>query len=295
MKITTFKQFGTFSVIILLPLMLIFIGLLIKSGFSSGPIAIIQMFVIVTFLICLLIFYQLTITIDNNTISFKLGIGFVGKTYKFSDIKSCKAVTNSVLNGVGIRMLSNGWLYNVSGLKAIELQFKNRRSIVRIGTDKPEEIADIVNTLIKAETVSKNEIIEKKRQFNPMWIVVIILFLLPIALLISSKQEANIYADQKGLIIEGTYGLAIAYDNLIQVDTINSLPQIKIRTNGYALGKTKIGNFRLSDYSNVKLYVKSGFPPYILIHAKDNKPIYINFEDRMKTINLYNELKKNKK
>jgi len=65
-------------------------------------------------------------------------------------------------------------------------------------------------------------------------------------------------------------------------------------TNGYALGKTKIGNFRLTDGEDVKLYVKSGFPPYILIHSRNNKPIYINFEDSRKTIELYNDLMKNK-
>jgi hypothetical protein len=192
-------------------------------------------------------------------------------------------------------MLSNGWLYSVSGLKAIELQFKNRKSVIRIGTDNPEEIADLVNSLIDKVPVGDSEISEKRGRINPMWIVVILLFLLPITLLISSKQETNIYANQNGLTIEGTYGLTIAYDDLIKVDTINSLPQIGIRTNGYALGKTKIGNFRLSDHSDVILFVKSGFPPYILLHSKDHKPIYINFEDRLKTINLYNDLMKNKK
>lgn len=295
METKIYKQFGTFSVIILLPFMLIFIGLLIKSGFSKDPVTIIQLFVIVTCLICLLIFYQLTIKIDADSISFSLGIGLVGKTYKFSEIKSCRAVENSALNGIGIRMISNGWLYNVSGLKAIELQFKNRKSVIRIGTDKPEEIADLIKASINKGNVSESFISERKKQINPMWIVVIILFLLPISLLLSSNQEATIYTNQNGLTIEGTYGLTIAYNDLIQVDTINSLPKISIRTNGYAFGKTKIGNFRLTNEKNVKLYVKTGFPPYILIHSKDNKPIYINYEDRQKTVDLYNDLKRNKK
>lgn len=290
-----YKQFGTFSVIVLLPLLLIFLGFFIKSGFSTDPVSIIQLFLVVTFLICFLIFYQSTIRISNDSISFSLGIGLVGKTYKFSEIKSCKAVTNSAFNGIGIRMLSNGWLYNVTGLKAIELHFKNRRSIVRIGTDKPEEIANLINSKINPENIENSDSGLKKRMFNPMWIVVAILFLLPISLLISSKQETNIYSNQNGLRIEGTYGLSISFSDMTQVDTVSLLPQISSRTNGYALGKTKIGNFRLTDGQDVKLYVKNGFPPYILIHSKDNKPIYINFEDTKRTIDLYDGLKKNKK
>ncbi len=295
METKTYKQYGIFSVILLLPLMLIFIGVLIKSGFSTDPITIVVLFVIVTFLFCLLIFYQLTIKISNDSISFSLGIGLVGKTYKFSDIKSCKAVTNSALNGIGIRMLSNGWLYNVTGLKAVELQFKNRKSVVRIGTDKPEEISNFINSKINQELIATNDSGLKKRMFNPMWIIVIILFLLPVTLLISSRQETSINTNHNGLIIDGTYGLTISFSDMTQVDTVSSLPQISIRTNGYALGKTKIGNFRLADGQDVKLYVKNGFPPYILIHSRDNKPIYINFEDSKRTIDLYNDLLKNKK
>ncbi len=295
METKIYKQFGTFSVILLLPLLLIFFGLFIKSGFSTDPVSIIQLFLVITFLICFLIFYQLTIRISNDSISFSLGIGLVGKTYKFSEIKSCKAVTNSALNGIGIRMLSNGWLYNVTGLKAVELQFKNRKSVVRIGTDKPEEIANLINLKLNQEPIVSIDLGLKKKMFNPMWIVVIVLFLLPITLLVSSKQETNIYTNQEGLIIDGTYGLTISFNDLLQLDTLGSLPQISIRTNGYALGKTKIGNFRLTDGQDVKLYVKNGFPPYILIKSRDNKPIYVNFEDTKRTIDLYNDLIKNKK
>jgi len=296
MEPKTFKQFGTVSVAILLPLFLFFIGLLIiKSGFKSDPSVVILSFVAITFLICLLVFYQITITVDASSVSFKLGIGLFGKQYRISDIQSCKAVKNSAFVGIGIRMLPNGWLYNVSGLYAVELQFKNRSSVVRIGTDKPDEVAAAINSLIKTGSSEGNLIAERRKRLNPMWIVAIIILFVPLTLLISSKQEVNVFTNQEGLVIEGIYGLTIPYDNLLQVDTIGALPGIGIRTNGYALGKTKIGNFRLKDRTNVKLYVKSGFPPYILIQAKESKPIYINFENRQKTIDLYNELVSHKK
>jgi len=169
METKIYKQFGTFSVILLLPLLLIFIGVMFKSGFSTDPITIILLFAVVTILICLLIFYQLEIRISNDSISFSLGIGLVGKSYKFSEIKACKAVTNSALNGIGIRILSNGWLYNVTGLKAIELQFKNRKSVIRIGTDKPEEIANLINSKLNGysgDTDPRANVLTPFRQKN---------------------------------------------------------------------------------------------------------------------------------
>ena len=97
----------------------------------------------------LLFFYKLTICIDSKKVSFQLGVGWFGRSYPLSEIKSCKPVRNSIFYGIGIRLIPGGWLYNVSGFKAIELKFHNRRKVVRIGTDKPEEVADLVESAIK--------------------------------------------------------------------------------------------------------------------------------------------------
>ena len=90
-----FTQFGTFTVAIFLPLFLLFTGLF-KSIFANSPD--VHIFLASIFLICLLIFYKLTIIVDNVNVSFKLGIGLIGKSYKIADISSCKPITNSVFN-----------------------------------------------------------------------------------------------------------------------------------------------------------------------------------------------------
>lgn len=290
MEAKNYTQFGTFSVAIMLPLLILFTGLLIKSGLSSSPEMYIYLFLVLTFAICLLIFYKLTIIIDKTNVSFKLGIGLVGKSYKITDIKSCKSVANSALNGIGIRMLSNGWLYNVSGLKAIELQFNNRKSIIRIGTNIPNEISSVIQKLINNEIPLQTDNLGNKKRIRPMWIILIITLLISIILIVSGNQETKVNIDSNGFTIKGFYGQTIPYSELIQVDTVSILPKIELRINGYSLGKTKNGNFRLADKSYVKLFIKKGFAPYILIQSKNREPIYINFEDKQKTLNLYNEL-----
>lgn len=145
-----FTQFGTATILILTPLLLVFAVLFIKTGMSLKPESIVHLILVISFFICLLIFYKLTIVVDRTFFTFKLGIGLVKKTYKLTDIESCKPVKNHFLYGLGIHTIPNGWLYNVSGLNAIELRFKNKKWAVRIGTDKPEEI----NTLIQSYLVS---------------------------------------------------------------------------------------------------------------------------------------------
>ena len=113
-------------------------------------------FVALTMLVCLVIFYKLTITIDSESVSFRLGIGLISRKYYISDIQSCKAVRNSFIYGIGIKKIPGGWLYNVSGLNSIELTFKNKGSKVRIGTNNADTISSIVNLMLRKENKGRN-------------------------------------------------------------------------------------------------------------------------------------------
>ena len=167
-----FTQTGTFSIAVFIPalafLIFLFFKFLKTGAGDTGPLIVLA-FVLLTLLLCLLIFYKLTIYIDDNTLSFSLGAGIISKKYLISDISSCKPVKNSALYGIGIRALPDGWLYNVSGLSAIELTFKNRKSKIRIGTDKPEEISEIITQMIgKVGDADSINGIVKTRSFVPL-------------------------------------------------------------------------------------------------------------------------------
>lgn len=293
METKKYIQFGTVSVIILLPLLLLFTGMLIKSGLTNSPDFPIHIFFVLTFLISVLTFYQLTITVNETHVAFKLGIGLWSKKYKISDIKSCHPVTNSVISGIGIRMLPNGWLYNVTGLKAIELQFKNKKSVIRIGTNRPEEISGLVQSLIGGGAlIADSSERQTKKWINPLWIISILLIIGLV--FIPNFTDININVEPNEFKIKGVYGLTISYSDIEQVDTFSVMPKISLRTNGYAFGKTLIGNFKLSDDTHAKLFIKKGIAPFIMIKSKGQLQVYINFKNKEKTIDLYNELKNKK-
>jgi hypothetical protein len=52
---------------------------------------------------------------------------------------SCRIVTNPWYSGWGIRITPSGWLFNVSGFRAVEIQMKNGEAY-RIGSDEPEKL-----------------------------------------------------------------------------------------------------------------------------------------------------------
>jgi len=291
MEAKKFTQFGTFSVLILGPYFVLSLVLAFTLGSSDMMGKVIAGVVALTIGICLLIFYKLTIIIDDTHLSFKLGAGLVSRKFPLASIKECTAVRNNPMTGIGIRLYSNGWLYNVSGLGAIELTFNNKKSRIRIGTDKPEEIAKLVSGKLGKEsmvTTPEKDFIEK----SGYWMVAIVLaaLFLPIILVVSGRRETKTEFMENGISISGIYGIDINYKDIKQLDTLPQLPAIKLRTNGYALGGTLKGNFRLRDKTDVKLFVEKGSPPYIYIETEEYK-IYLNNKIPSLTRELFTGIK----
>ena len=96
-------------------------------------------------LIVLLIFYKLDIEITNSTVNVRFGVGLIHSQIALSNIIEAKVVRNSWWMGWGIRFSSNYTLYSVSGLDAVELTLKGKKSKIRIGTNAPEELAYQIN------------------------------------------------------------------------------------------------------------------------------------------------------
>jgi len=86
-----------------------------------------------------LLFSSLTVQVDDEELQFYFGPGFWRRRLALDDVLSVEVVRNSVLHGWGIRYTRHGWLYNVSGLRAVELTIRGEGQ-VRIGTDEPEAL-----------------------------------------------------------------------------------------------------------------------------------------------------------
>jgi hypothetical protein len=91
-------------------------------------------------LVCLAIFGSLTVDVDAETVALRFGFGVVRRRFKVAEIRGVKEVRNSWINGWGIHRVERGWLFNVSGLDAVEIELVNGDAH-RIGTDEPRELA----------------------------------------------------------------------------------------------------------------------------------------------------------
>lgn len=82
------------------------------------------------------LFSSLTVTVNEQAVRFFFGPGFWEQRVPHEDVQQVRVVQNPVWYGWGIRYTPDGWVYNVSGLRAVELTVASEERI-RIGTDEP--------------------------------------------------------------------------------------------------------------------------------------------------------------
>ena len=92
------------------------------------------------------LFHSLTVRVSRSDIALSFGVGLIRKQFPIGDISSASIVQNRWYNGFGMK-IRGGWLYNVSGFDAIEIQLKNERKY-RIGTNQPKELLAAVESAI---------------------------------------------------------------------------------------------------------------------------------------------------
>jgi hypothetical protein len=124
---------------------------LVASGAMAGMSIIVfswltlgMMFV---FGLCLCMFHSLTVTVNDDVVRVQFAESPIRFTFPLSEIESCEAVRNRWWYGWGIKWYGRGWLYNVSGLDAVELKMKDGR-LRRIGTDEPAELAEAISAAL---------------------------------------------------------------------------------------------------------------------------------------------------
>ena len=91
----------------------------------------------------MVLFGSLTVTVNDDLVTVQFGPGIIRKKISLADVTSCEPARNRWWWGWGIRLIPGGWLYNVSGLDAVELKTKSGRTF-RIGTDEPRRLAEFI-------------------------------------------------------------------------------------------------------------------------------------------------------
>lgn len=107
-------------------------------------------------IVVLLLFYQLTITVNPSGIRIRYGIGLINISISMEKLLQVDAIKTPWYYGLGIRITPQGLLYNIQGSKAVRLVYQNKskKKTVMLGTTEPEVLKRVLekNFNSKAET-----------------------------------------------------------------------------------------------------------------------------------------------
>jgi hypothetical protein len=124
-------------------------GLLLLIVFITVGAARIVGGVALAFLLLTFLFYRLRVEVSGGELRICFGVGLIGRTFDVHEIVSARPVRNKWWYGWGIRLTPHGWLFNVSGFDAVEIELRSGRHY-RIGTDEPEVLSNVLNRAISA-------------------------------------------------------------------------------------------------------------------------------------------------
>jgi len=127
---------------------LLVIILIASGGFIGQHAAPVIIWIIL--LVCLVLFYRLKITIEDETLCASFGPGIIRKRVRLAEIVRCEAIRIRWWYGWGIHMTPFGWLYNVSGFDAVAISLRDGRKFA-LGTDDTHGlVAAIRNSITRA-------------------------------------------------------------------------------------------------------------------------------------------------
>jgi len=269
--------------------LLVILALAPRMGASLG-----LWLIAVVLALVLLVFSALTVEVDRDAIRLRLGIGLVRKTIPLTRVQSWSPVSNPWYVGWGIRLGPGYWMWNVSGLSAVEIVYEDGRRF-RIGTDEPEELSRAIERAAGHPPTDPTDVPPvPPRNWRTTGLVaagvlVAMVLLIGVPFYFESIPP-RVTINPLGFEIESIfYGQEYLWSDVTDISLELRLPRILARTNGFAAAGLLRGHFRVEGLGAGKLFVDLGTPPFILVRLREGF-VAVSLETAEKTQALYDEL-----
>lgn len=114
----------------------------------------------------------------------------------------------------------------------------------------------------------------KPKKYTLAYIVLGGALLLVVVLMVTGNRESELIFNSDKIEITGMYGETLSASDIKTIEIVNELPEITLRTNGFASGHVQKGYFNTKSKENVKLIINGDQKPVILITTLSGKKIY---------------------
>lgn len=146
MQLYRHRQVGSLPMVLLVAVFGLTAAIRIAS--PSGVVDRISASVLIVVLLLIVLFWSLTVEVDSARVEVWFGFGLIRRSFPVSEIRGATNVRNPWYYGWGIRLTPSGWMFNVSGLDAVELTLTGNRAF-RIGTDDPDRLVEAIRWVVQ--------------------------------------------------------------------------------------------------------------------------------------------------
>lgn len=143
------EQTGWIPSIIFIAVILI-LSLAYFNDWGNNPLPLAAYIISTAVLVLVLLsFYKLQVKVSSREIHIIFGIGIIRIKMEFDKILHADVTKTSFYQGLGIRITSEGMLYNIHGLDAVKILYikGGLTSSVQIGSANPESLRAVLNKL----------------------------------------------------------------------------------------------------------------------------------------------------
>lgn len=222
---------------------------------------------------------------------FMIGIGFLVKSApgliagyntmpkdkkKNVDIEGLSTFMRNGLIALGLSIIIGYYLFKWIGFTMIA------NSMILIVT-----LVGVTILVIKSQKFDHN----KSKQTKLTYFIMGLVFLFVIGLIAYGFIPSKITYSDDTIRFSGMYGFEIGISEIDKVELSDTLPGIKIRTNGFSFGPVKKGFFKLDKYGKTRLLIHSDTAPYLTITNSNGDKIIVNSKDGAETEKVYNKIR----
>jgi hypothetical protein len=140
--------------------------------------------------------------------------------------------------------------------------------------------------VINAQKYDKN----KKQKTRLTYFIPVIAAFFVTGLIIYGFIPSKVSYTDDSVRLSGMYGFEIKINDIKKAELIDTIPTIKIRTNGFSFGSVKKGFFFDEKSQRIRLLIHSDKSPYLILLKKNGDKIILNFKNRIDTEETYNKI-----
>jgi hypothetical protein len=222
---------------------------------------------------------------------FMIGIGFLVKSApdliagyntmpkdkkKNVDIEGLSTFVRNGLITIGLTIIIGYYLFKWIGFTMIA------NSMILIVT-----LVGVTILVINAQKFDHN----KTKKTKLTYFILGLVFIFVVGLITYGFIPSKTFYSNDTIRFSGMYGFEISINEIDNVELSDTLPTIKIRTNGFSFGSVKKGFFNLDNFGKSRLLIHSNTVPYLILSKNNGDKIIINFKGRIETEKTYNKIK----